>query len=670
MTRLAIHILAVLTVAATATADSAPPKVTYESLLREMIDAEAIARWPAPAYQCLQASSYDRAAKSPDEDWFANADRGQFLRSEENGERTEWVLMDADGPGAVVRFWSANPWDGGTVRIYLDTQPDPVIETPMDDLLGGTWRIGSPLSAVRSRGWNLYLPIPYAKHCKITADKRDFYYQVNYRTYTEPVDVESFSMDIFNRGRGALRDAVDALTDVGLVPNGPRSLKVDGHRQIKPGETLVLELPAGSNVVKSLSVRLDAADMEAASRKLVLRGEFDGNETVWCPVGEFFGSGLGVNPYQGWRSTVSAGGSMQSTWPMPYEHSGKLTLENRGNEPIGVSATARVGYWSWNDRSMYFNATWRSQSPVNTLEKKDWNYVEINGRGVYAGDVLSVTNPSSAWWGEGDEKIYVDGEKFPSHFGTGTEDYYGYAWCDWHVFDAPFHAQPRVDGPANLGHTTVLRTRSLDAIPFTKSLKFDMEVWHWRSVDMTYAVSTFFYAIPGATNNRTADRTAESLLIPQVKPSLKLANALEAEDMEIVAIPPDATARTEGNWHNCEWSNDAQMWYGLKHVGDAVELRGDRPFKGRYKIILRASRYSDYGIIAVSVDGKRLGDPIDLWQEKGLKHTGPIELGEVDFKGQYPVFRIEVTGKNPKAQNSGTFFGIDCFVLDPVKDAG
>ena len=41
-------------------------------------------------------------------------------------------------------------------------------------------------------------------------------------------------------------------------------------------------------------------------------------------------------------------------------------------------------------------------------------------------------NPVEAWWGEGDEKVFVDGEKFPSHFGTGTEDYYGYAWC-WPV---------------------------------------------------------------------------------------------------------------------------------------------------------------------------------------------------------------------------------------------
>ncbi|HPF37987.1 MAG TPA: DUF2961 domain-containing protein [Phycisphaerae bacterium] len=651
---------------APAASDGNIPKVTYESLLREMGDAEAIARWPEPAYRCAQASSYDRDARSPTENWFANTDRGQFLRSEEKEGRTEWVLMDAEGPGAVVRFWSANPWDAGVVRIYLDNADTPVIETPMEDLLGGTWRIGAPLSAIRSRGWNLYLPIPYARHCRITADKRDFYYQVNYRTYTEPAEVETFSLPVFERGRGALRSAVETLSSVGLTSSGPRLPHVSDARTLNPGESLTLEPQTGPGVIKSLTVRLGAENMDEASRKLVLRASFDGEETIWCPVGQFFGAGLGAHPYQSWRSSVSEGGVMRSDWPMPFSKDARLTLENLGDAPVDVDARATVGHWDWDERSMYLNATWRSQFPVKTAEKSDWNYVEIQGRGVFAGDVLSVGNPSTAWWGEGDEKIYVDGETFPSHFGTGTEDYYGYAWCDWHVFDAPFHAQPRVDGPVNFGNTTVLRTRALDAIPFTTSLKFDMEIWHWRKVEMAYAVATFFYAGAGASNNRVADRKPQSLDVPKIDPPLKLANAIEAESMEIVARPADAGVRVEGNWHDCEWSGDAQLWIGLPRIGDAVTLRGATPMTGRFRVILRASRYPDYGIIAVSSHGKRLGETIDLWREKGLKHTGPIDLGEVEFRNERPEFRIEVVGGNPEAKNSGTFVGVDCFVLQRV----
>ena len=639
------------------------PAVTYESLLREMVDRTVIARWPAPAYTCAQASSYDRAAKSPTEDWFANADRGQFLREEEHDGRTEWVMMDAAGPGAVVRFWSANPWDAGTVRVYLDEATEPAIETRLDDLLGGTWRVGAPLSAVRGRGWNLYLPIPYAKHCKITADQRDFYYQINYRTYTDPVDVETFSMEVFERGREVLRTTTAALRDVGRAFHQPRLIEIEQTVLLHPGESLTLDLPPGPQAVRELQIHIGGGD--DVTRQVVLQGTFDGSETIWCPVGQFFGSGLGVNPYRSWWTTVSEGGVMRSWWPMPYEKSARLVVTNTGDELATVRVLAKVGHWSWDDRSMHFYATWRAEDPIDSGVKQDWNYVKIDGKGVYAGDALALTNPTTIWWGEGDEKIFVDGEAFPSHFGTGTEDYYGYAWGDWNFFDGPFHAQPRVDGPVVLGNTSLLRTRSLDAIPFTKSLNFDMEIWHWRAVEVAYSVATFFYAEPGATHNRVADRTEESLRVPTVAPPMKIQCALEAEEMEVTALPAGATCRVEGNWWNCEWSNDAQMWYGLTQVNDAVEVRSHRRCEGPHQVVLRASRYPDYATIAVSVNGKRLGEPIDLWQKEGLHETGPIELGVVDFDGGYPVFRFEVVGHNPEAQNTGTYFGVDCIELRP-----
>ncbi|MEE8451220.1 MAG: DUF2961 domain-containing protein [Thermoguttaceae bacterium] len=100
------------------------------------------------------------------------------------------------------------------------------------------------------------------------------------------------------------------------------------------------------------------------------------------------------------------------------------------------------------------------------------------------GDTLAMKNRVPGWWGEGDEKIYVDGETFPSHFGTGTEDYHGYAWCTPDFFDSPFHCQPLAEGPRNQGHVTNTRVRLLDGIPFTKQFRFDMEIWHWVPIDL------------------------------------------------------------------------------------------------------------------------------------------------------------------------------------------
>ncbi len=120
---------------------------------------------------------------------------------------------------------------------------------------------------------------------------------------------------------------------------------------------------------------------------------------------------------------------------------------------------------------MHFHANWRQQYPIATRPFSDWNYITANGQGVYVGDNLCVMKPVPAWWGEGDEKVWVDGESFPSHFGTGSEDYYCYSWSDPRLFQTPFANQTRCDGPGNKGQTCVTRTRSLDAIPFTKSLR-------------------------------------------------------------------------------------------------------------------------------------------------------------------------------------------------------
>ena len=137
---------------------------------------------------------------------------------------------------------------------------------------------------------------------------------------------------------------------------------------------------------------------------------------------------------------------------------------------------------------------------------QEWNYVTIDGKGVYVGDTLALFNrpkegPIGPWWGEGDEKILVDGESFPSHFGTGTEDYFGYAWGVADFFEAPFHAQPNGAGNKGPGHTTNTRVRLLDKIPFNSSLKFNMELSHWQTTKIDYATTCYWYAFDGAKNN-------------------------------------------------------------------------------------------------------------------------------------------------------------------------
>src|SRR6186713_1862550 len=183
------------------------PPITVGTLLGEMTNTATVARWPRPAYTLHQASSYDRHSVSPDQPgWFANGDYNQYIRKEEKGTRTEYVMMDAAGPGAVVRFWLTTVVKAGILRIYLDNEAEATVEIPAYDLLRAGFQLGPALLNPHSsyepngKGGNtLYLPIPYQKHCKITFECTDsaalrtsHYYQINYRTYAAGTKLVTF----------------------------------------------------------------------------------------------------------------------------------------------------------------------------------------------------------------------------------------------------------------------------------------------------------------------------------------------------------------------------------------------------------------------------------------------------------------------------------------------
>ena len=114
------------------------------------------------------------------------------------------------------------------------------------------------------------------------------------------------------------------------------------------------------------------------------------------------------------------------------------------------------------------------------------------------GTLLNVENPpDAAWWGEGDEKIYVDGETFPSLFGTGTEDYFGYAWSTPERFEHAYHAQTATAGNGFGGLYSMNRFHVLDPIPFSRALRFDLEIWHWSDTSIARRRDGLLVRAPG-----------------------------------------------------------------------------------------------------------------------------------------------------------------------------
>jgi hypothetical protein len=647
-------------------------EISMATLLDDMTNLTAMAEFPNPPYVAKQFSSYDRASTTPADPktWFANNDHGNYLRIEDRDGRKEHVMADMKGPGAITRIWSPNP--GGTLRIYLDDQEKPALAAPMADLLAGKHPLlPSPIAVGLSMGWNLYFPIPYAKSCKVTCDKGGQYYHVGYRTYPAGTAVKTFTVAQLEASQHGIRKVAKQLAEPETALRGidigndqtSVTFSTGGNRPfIEPGETKVIGRFSGPHAIARLqaSVYLPKEQIEAALRALVIQIRFDGRQTVEAPLGDFFGAAPGINPFQCLPSGVHPDGLMYCHWVMPFQKTADIRLVNHNNTRVGFFMNADAVPYKWTERSMYFHARWKIQHDVRTRPMQDWNYLNVKGKGVFGGVSFCIDNPVKDWWGEGDEKIYVDGETFPSHFGTGTEDYYGYGWGSSKTFSHAYHNQPRCDGPGNYGRTSVNRFHILDRIPFTKSFKFDMELWHWKDCKVNMAVTDYYYALPGAEDT-FPPITAQQLVLRPV-PELavyRVPGAIEGEKMRIVK----STGKPEPQEWEGDSGNQHLWWHGGEKPGDELLLEFDVPKAGEYQVFGRFLKAIDYGIIQLAINGTKAGKPIDFYHD-GVVHTADIPLGKFPLRQGRNRLSAVVVGANRRAQKE-FMFGLDYLLLKP-----
>ncbi|MDX9729921.1 MAG: DUF2961 domain-containing protein, partial [Bacteroidales bacterium] len=274
---------------------------------------------------------------------------------------------------------------------------------------------------------------------------------------------------------------------------------------LAPGDEISIAITDRGLAIGSFSLALTAKDTAAALKGTVIRMTFDGRQTAEVPAGNFFGTGYSYNSYGTRFTAADPAGTLSSFWLMPFRDSCRVTLVNEAADTIGISATVTIAPYRWDKSSMHFGASWReyesfeaagSENTGGTGLHSDVTIADLKGKGVYAGDAITIFNTADAWWGEGDEKIYVDGETFPSSIGTGTEDYFGYAWCRPEPFDHPLIAQPTGSGNYHPGMSVNMRYRILDAIPFNESIKSDIEMWHWVNTTVSFSLTSYYYLLP------------------------------------------------------------------------------------------------------------------------------------------------------------------------------
>lgn len=521
-------------------------EVTLQSLLAEIQTKENLTYYPETGFMLKQQSSYNRKSVGHGQPgWDANADMSHFIRIEQNQGRREFVMFDAEGPGAIVRWWMTfYVAQTGIIRIYLDGNPVPVVEGTADKLLSGNLLAPPPFAVSVHKGvpvrevgrdmdHNFYLPVPFAQHCKITFENDslqltpegnyfpDVFYNIGYRVYSNDTKVETFTMEVLEKAKPQIEMAGKTLLSSEISMAGEKFFE----QELAPGDSVFINLNEKNRAVNLVSLEIEGDDTLQYLRSTVISAQFDGEQTVWVPVGEFFGSGYRFYQHKTLMNETRDNNKLESRWIMPFRNSCLIAFTNHGNQKVKIKGKVGLCDYLWKPNSMYFGATWREYFKITSKDEQgfDLNFVELRGKGVYVGDQITLFNTSYEWWGEGDEKIFVDGEPFPSSFGTGTEDYYGYAFGRPNPFSHPFISQPVGDaneGNSSKGGLTVnMRHRALDAIPFTKSINVNMELWHWATAPLNYAVTTYWYAFRPvdvnikpdikAVQNRVAQSTAD-----------------------------------------------------------------------------------------------------------------------------------------------------------------
>lgn len=624
--------------------------ITTGSLFEEMVDMAGLARFPAPAYRTVQFSSTDRRSNLPGgPDWFANSDGfggepipnfEKVLREPDADGVGEYLIADVAGPGAIVRLWTAAI--EGQVRVVLDGAETPIYEGGADPFFRRPYESFEPFKDIDAETFGRtvyqrdasYAPIPFAKRLRVVWTgnvKRIHFYELQVRLYDEGASVVTFRPEDLRTYRETIERVIRTLADPDerIKPRsqaGAKSFDV----ALSPSEKKVVAEFEGPAALEQLTIQLKAADMDKALRQTVLHVTFDGYPwgQVQSPVGDFFGAAPGVNPYESLPFTVQPDGTMVCRFVMPFERSCKVELVNEGGQRVDAAGSVAAMPWTWDERSMHFRARWRVDHDLiaSNRDVQDLPFLLAQGKGVYVGTTAYLLNPNEVptpygnWWGEGDEKIFVDNEPMPSIFGTGSEDYFNYSWSSPDIFLYPYCGQPRNDGPGNRGFVTNYRWHILDPIPFHQNLRFYMELYsHERTPDVSYARIGYHYARPGLTDDHLAITPAD-LRAPELPVGWQPAARMGAANSVFYTSEDCLTDRQNTRLDDgALWAGGKLLVWTPRKTGERKSFKLDIDAAGRKQINVAFAMTPRSGKVGFYLDGEPLpladrAEEVDLYR--------------------------------------------------------
>lgn len=444
--------------------------------ISELLDGEKIPQ-PKP-WRVYQASGYDRGG--------GFYDSGNFLRTEAEFRQ---VLMECDGPGVIDRMWftykgefRSEPYD---LLIYLDDDRQPVIRKNLDDLFTeAATPFIDPLAGLcgdpRHPARYSHVPLGFARSAKVilqpaAAPERyhyrensrgekipHVYYQITYRRLPAGAPVRPFSWKLEPSEQLALAQYHAQCRRGGVpgLPEGLDKVALPMRMEIKPGETVALLERKQAGTICGLHLETD----EPAALQLQFFWDDATVPAAAVPFGPFFGCGE-ATPRNDLRSLWL--GHIQGTFynhlPMPFHRSARLLVHSSATRTAGVTGLVNLCTRPPNPSDLHLHA--HRYDYTRPTVGQDYLVLDARGEGFFAG--LVMDHPGHM---EGDDRFFVDGERAPSWHGTGTEDFFNFAWGLSHTRAFPLHGiTQQAGGPVGY------RFHLPAGVPFSESLRISWE---------------------------------------------------------------------------------------------------------------------------------------------------------------------------------------------------
>ena len=303
---------------------------------------------------------------------------------------------------------------------------------------------------------------------------------------TRSISPENRTGDKGMGGRTPLKEGTAKLAarDLG---NG---WKVNPYLHIAPGETLELANMKGPGSITHIWLT-----PTGVWRNQIIRFYWDDSDvpSVECPLGDFFASGWGrYAPVNSLAVCVNPGSAFNCYWTMPFRKNCRVTLENRNDEQVTVYYQITYTLRPVLEEEGYFHAQFRRVNPLPY--KTDFTILDgVAGKGQYVGTYMAWGSNNCGWWGEGEIKFFLDGDKeYPTICGTGTEDYFCGSYNfenqethEYEEFSTAYCGLPQVIRPDQLYDSQMrfgmYRWHINDPIYFKKDIKITMQALGWRS---------------------------------------------------------------------------------------------------------------------------------------------------------------------------------------------